>query len=190
MTVPRCDHCAVAGWDGLILIVGGISEAGVSVSSLEVFDTETLEWSTTEVNLRDVPGYTCHAPAIVLKDKYLVVIGCNRGGSHSSEEQEQDFPASCFIYDFWSNRWSSLPPSMNMNTARWLHTAEVLDGKIVVAGGWDINLNNVSSMECIDVDALLEYAPLHYPLPSLLFNRILILGKGDDVNGGVNKPAC
>ena len=63
---------------------------------------------------------------------------------------------------------------MDMNTARWLHTAEVvLDEKIVVAGGWDVNLNNVSSVECINADVLLEYAPLHYPLPSILFNRIL-----------------
>eukprot|EP00814_Leptocylindrus_danicus_P005900 CAMPEP_0116022390 /NCGR_PEP_ID=MMETSP0321-20121206/10960_1 /TAXON_ID=163516 /ORGANISM="Leptocylindrus danicus var. danicus, Strain B650" /LENGTH=79 /DNA_ID=CAMNT_0003493455 /DNA_START=508 /DNA_END=745 /DNA_ORIENTATION=- len=78
---------------------------------------------------------------------------------------------------------------MDMNTARWLHTAEVvLDEKIVVAGGWDVNLNNVSSMECINADVLLEYAPLHYPLPSFFSIRYSgILGKGDDVNGA-NEP--
>ena len=37
----------------------------------------------------------------------------------------------------------------------------------------------IIAMSCIDADALLEYAPeyLHYPLPKLLFNRILEIGK-------------
>ena len=60
---------------------------------------------------------------------------------------------------------------------RYQHTAAVLDGKIVVAGGRGRDNKVLASVECIDADALLEYAPLHYPLPTLLFNRILVISK-------------
>ena len=36
---------------------------------------------------------------------------------------------------------------------------------------------DITKDKCIDADALLEYAPLHYPLPTLLFDRILEIGK-------------
>ena len=58
-----------------------------------------------------------------------------------------------------------------------VHTAAVLDGKIIVAGGEGRDFNALASVECIDADALLEYAQLHFPLPTLLFNRILQIGK-------------
>ena len=80
--------------------------------------------------------------------------------------------ASCLIYE----RWSSLPVSMNMNTTRRNHTAAVLDGKIVVAGGW-VGRQRLSSMMCIDGRDILEYAPLDYPLQNEYFNQILQLGK-------------
>ena len=56
-------------------------------------------------------------------------------------------------------------------------TATVLDGKIVVAGGMDNDYKALASVECIDADALLEYAPLHYPLPDWILDRILEMGK-------------
>jgi len=72
--------------------------------------------------------------------------------------------ASCLIFDFWSYRWSSTPASMDMINARCEYTAAGLDGKIVVAGERDRDGNALASIECIDADALLEYAPLHYPI--------------------------
>ena len=57
------------------------------------------------------------------------------------------------------------------------HTAAVLDGKILVAGGVDHDNNALASVECIDVDALLEYAPLHYPLPDWIMDRVFEIGK-------------
>ena len=93
--------------------------------------------------------------------------------------RDEDYAAtaSCLIYDIWCNRWSSTPASMDMIEARRSHTAAVLDGKIVVAGGEGRADNVLASVECIDVDALLEYAPLHYPLPDWILNRIFEIGK-------------
>ena len=65
---------------------------------------------------------------------------------------------------------------MNMITARGGHTAAVLGGKIVVAGG-DRDEQVLSSMECIDARDILEYAPLDYPVPVEYLNQVLQLGK-------------
>merc|ERR1712226_1368727 len=137
----------------------------------DVFDTSSLTWKNPTY-LRDMPEEGRNAAAVVLKKKYLLVIG-----GFGKNSRYWRATAGCLIYDIWCNRWSSTPASMDMIEARGSHTAAVLDGKIVVAGGWGQDRNKLASVECIDADALLEYAPLHYPLPTLLFKRILEIGK-------------
>merc|ERR1712226_255701 len=141
---------------------------GYGTRIVDVFDTSSLTWKNPTY-LRDMPEVRRYAAAVVVKKKYLVVIG--------GRDKDNAATACCLIYDIWCNCWSSTPPSMDMIEARGYHTAAVLDGKIVVAGGMDRDENILASVECIDADALLEFAPLHYPLPKLLFNRILEIGK-------------
>ena len=139
----RASHCAVSSAGSEIYVVGG-----EDTCSVDVFDTATLTWKN-ETHLHDMPEERWRAAAVVLKKKYLVVIG---GDDHNCAT------ASCLIFDFSSNNWSSTPASMDMIKARYEHTAVVLDGKIVV-------------------DALLEYAPLHYPLPDWILDRVFDIGK-------------
>ena len=115
-----------------------------------------------------MPGERSAAAAIVLKDRYLVMIG--------GYDDEDEVTAGCLIYECSINQWSSTLASMNMITARDSYTAAVLDGKVVVAGGWN-GSQCLSSMECIDARGILEYAPLEYPLPDIYFNQVLQLGK-------------
>ena len=161
MAEARCGHCAVAALRNEIYILGG----GTRV--LEVFDTTLLEWKT-EASLCGMPGSNDDAAAVVLKNRYLVLIG--------GYDDEDGTTAGCLIYDCSINRWSSTPASVNMISARHDHTAALLDGKIVVAGG-ECDGSALSSMECIDVRDVLEYAPLDYPLQDIYFNQILQLGK-------------
>ena len=65
---------------------------------------------------------------------------------------------------------------MNMITSRKNHTAVVLDGKIVVAGG-EHDEQHLYSMGCIEAHDILEYVPLDYPLLQIYFDQILQLGK-------------
>merc|ERR1719215_2327939 len=175
MPEERDRHCAVSTTGSEIYIVGG------DTCSVDVFDTASLSWKNPTY-LRNMPEARRAAAAVVLKNKYLVVIG--------GFDKYSSVTASCLIYDIWYNHWSSPPASMDMIKARRHHTAAVLDGKIVVAGGRD-RISDlltsggedqvydvITSVECIDADDLLEYAPLHYPLPKkLLFDRILEIGK-------------
>ena len=169
MAAPRHWHCAVAALRKDIYILGG-NGAGI----LEGFDTELLEWRIG-VSLCDMPESRFSAAAVVLKDRYLVVIG-----GHCDERDDET--AGCLIYDCLINRWSSTPAHLNMITARCGHSAALLDGKIVVAGGF-CDGECISSMECIDAGDIFEYAPLDYPLPTQIFNRILELGKPHDDAG-------
>merc|ERR1712071_583451 len=132
MAVARGGCCAVAALRNRIYIMGGSC-----TRVLEVFDIALLGWRT-DTSQCDMPRERDAAAAIVLKDRYLVVIG--------GQDDECDETAGCLIYDCSSNQWSSIPASMNMITARYCHTAAALDGKIVVAGG-DNNGYNLSSME-------------------------------------------
>jgi len=156
-------HCAISTTGSEIYIVDD------DTCSVDVFDTgPSLSWKSPTY-LRDMPEVRRFAAAVVVKKKYLVVIGgINEDGAVT---------ASSLIYDIWCNRWSLTPASMDMIEARYDHTAALLDRKIVVTGGRGRYRNTLTSVECIDADALLEYAPLHYPLPTLLFNRILEIGK-------------
>jgi len=159
---PRNGPCAISTTGSEIYIVGG------RTCSVDVFDTRMLTWKNPTY-LHDMPEVRYCAAAVVVKKKYLVVIG--------GYDKEGADSASCLIYDIWCNCWYSTPASMDIIKARHHHTAAVLDGKIVVAGGRDRGYKALASVECIDIDALLEHAPLHYPLPKLLFDRILEIGK-------------
>jgi len=137
---------------------------------VDVFDrtSSSLLWKN-KTHLHDMPVERRCASAVVLKKTYLAVIGGN--------DQDWNVTASCLIFDFSSNRWSSTPASIDMIKFRISHAAAVLDDKIVVAGGEGQDENTLKSVECIDVHALLEYTPLHYPLPDRILDRVFEIGK-------------
>ena len=94
-------------------------------------------------DLSKMPEMRSLTTAVVLHNKYLVLIG--------GHDEEKVVIAGCFIYDFWSNCWSSTPTAAtasssctDMIDACGGHTAAVLDGKIVVAGGEDSDYEAIS----------------------------------------------
>eukprot|EP00816_Leptocylindrus_hargravesii_P002373 CAMPEP_0196802000 /NCGR_PEP_ID=MMETSP1362-20130617/1741_1 /TAXON_ID=163516 /ORGANISM="Leptocylindrus danicus, Strain CCMP1856" /LENGTH=270 /DNA_ID=CAMNT_0042173197 /DNA_START=30 /DNA_END=839 /DNA_ORIENTATION=+ len=97
---PRFGHCAVTTRGSEIYIVGGDG-----TRSVDVFDTSSLTWKTP-INVRDMPEVRPAAAAVVVKKRYLVVIG--------GIDEERRATASCLIYDFLYNHWSSTPASMDM----------------------------------------------------------------------------
>ena len=166
-------YYAIAGPGSDIYTVGGYHRT--SNDSLDNLDTASLLWESGRIPL-NIPKKKINAAAVLLKDRYLVMIG----------GLDDDFvvTADCLVYDIWSRNWSVTPPSIDMLTPRVNNfTVAVLDGKIIVAGGSDGDTRLIVTPECIDIDDVLEFAPLHYPLPLLVFDRILEIGKANDDRG-------
>jgi len=114
------------------------------------------------------------AAAVLLKDRYLVVIG---------GRDDMQSLASCSIYDCLLNGWRTAPSSMNILNGEFdLTGAAVLDEKIVLVSGSYTKRGCLSSMEYVGVDDLLRFAPVVYPIPTFYFNRILLIGKADIVD--------
>ena len=185
MAGGRVEHCAVASSSSSsssssgssdIYIVGG-SVLFKHAVSLERFDTASLCWKRDR-NLIDMPEGRTNAAAVMLQDRYLVVIGgCGENVIAA---------ANCYIYDCIFNRWARRSVSIDMNTALGNHTAVALGGKITVAGGQN-DLKPLTSMEYIDTRDLLNFVPLVYPLPTFYFNQIIQTGKAYyDANGDVD----
>ena len=166
MAEKRAEHCAVPALLGnAIYIVGGYGNC-----SLELFDTALNGWKCDR-HLNGIPECRNYGAAVMLEDRYLVLIG--------GFNETKTAVASCCIYDCIFNQWAiSAPKSIDMSTVRARHTAAVLDGKIIVAGG-ECQIKRLSSMEFIQIRDLLEFAPLIHPLPTLYFNQILQIMKSN-----------
>ena len=173
MAEKRFGHCAVSTSGNDIYIVGGDGSC-----SIELFDIASRCWNR-ERNLSDMPEDRNYAAAVMLRDRYLVVIG--------GRDKIGPTAASFFIYDCIFNRWSSTSASFNMSTARHNHTAVELGGNVIAAGG--LFNKRLSSMESIEARDLLESAPLIYPLPTFYFNRILQIVKANIDNVDIDNNA-
>uniref|UniRef100_A0A7S2L769 Uncharacterized protein n=2 Tax=Leptocylindrus danicus TaxID=163516 RepID=A0A7S2L769_9STRA len=184
MDEARVGHCAVVVGN-LIYIVGGYR----AKRSMIVFDTVSLKWRSHDDDtdddgcpLSDMPYTRDFATAVVLRDdvlpnvvNYLMIIG--------GEDEHGHVMPSCLIYNCYNNTWSSVPVCMEMTRARSYHVTSVLKDRVIVAGGIGSNDQRLSSMESIQASDLLRYAPLMFPLPTVYFDQILLLGKAKDDNG-------
>eukprot|EP00814_Leptocylindrus_danicus_P018182 CAMPEP_0116025156 /NCGR_PEP_ID=MMETSP0321-20121206/12851_1 /TAXON_ID=163516 /ORGANISM="Leptocylindrus danicus var. danicus, Strain B650" /LENGTH=151 /DNA_ID=CAMNT_0003497237 /DNA_START=97 /DNA_END=552 /DNA_ORIENTATION=- len=149
MSDDRYGHCAVSSVDANDIFIFG----GDCVDSTIAFDTKLLQWKTG-LDLANIPEMRCNAAAVLLKDRYVAVIGGDDENANSS--------AGFVMYDTSLNHWTSTPASMDMVEGRFRHSTALLGGRIVVSGGGGgvDGSYNLTSMEFIDVDALLQYVIL------------------------------
>ena len=104
-----------------MLVAGGYN--GSSLSSAELYDPVTGNWSSTTGSLATARLY--HTATLLPNGKVLVAGGVdNIGASLSSAE----------LYDSATGNWSS---TGSLGTARYDHTATLLpNGTVLVAGGF------------------------------------------------------
>eukprot|EP00816_Leptocylindrus_hargravesii_P002420 CAMPEP_0196804018 /NCGR_PEP_ID=MMETSP1362-20130617/3534_1 /TAXON_ID=163516 /ORGANISM="Leptocylindrus danicus, Strain CCMP1856" /LENGTH=137 /DNA_ID=CAMNT_0042175989 /DNA_START=19 /DNA_END=429 /DNA_ORIENTATION=- len=79
-------HCAISTTGSEIYIVGG------GTRSVDVFDISSFSWKDPTY-LRHMPEERWYAAAVLVKEKYLVVIG--------GRDEDYAATASCLIYDIW-----------------------------------------------------------------------------------------
>ena len=132
--VPKDRLRGAAGavvYGGLIYVVNGIQNGHWDghVAWFDSFNPKTGEWKT----LADSPHPRDHFQAAVIGHKLYVL-----GGRRSSVATNQDVAlttAEVDVYDFHTQKWSTLPATANILTQRAGCTTVVVKGRILVIGG-------------------------------------------------------
>ena len=134
MTVGRSAHTATLLPTGRVLIAGGMSRSGHSVSSAEVYDPSTRSFSPASSMDQARAGHT----ATLLPDGSVLLLGGSNG----------DYVASAERYDPTTGRFT---PAGRLLEGRSGHTATLLsNGRVLVAGGVGDGWTFLASAELYD----------------------------------------
>jgi hypothetical protein len=122
MNTARDAHTATLLPNGKVLVAEGQDQYGFYLSSAELYDPATGEWTATgSLSV----GRSFHTATLLPNGKVLVAGGSSIG--HEVEPTE--------LYDPAGGSWAL---TGNLNTHRGRHTATLLpNGKVLVAGGWN-----------------------------------------------------
>jgi N-acetylneuraminic acid mutarotase len=154
LSVRRSAHTATLLTNGKVLVVGGITNNGVSISITELYDPITGSWSLTGSLLTARSGHT----ATLLQDGRVLVVG----GITNNET----YLASAEIYNPSTGVWSS---TGSLEIFRVNHTAtRLLNGKVLVIGGYrKIVLNSADPNSIHVIRGTISYAELYDPLTGI-----------------------
>jgi 6-phosphogluconolactonase (cycloisomerase 2 family) len=125
---------------GKVLVAGGYNDSWLN--SAELYDPSAGSFATTAGAMNESRRY--HTASLLSNDKILLT----GGQSLDSSTNEATVTNTAEIYSPNDNDFYS---TGNMITARMNHTATLLpDGKVLIAGGADVNGNPLSSAEIYD----------------------------------------
>ena len=165
--VCRADHTAV--WlNGLVYVGGGYETGGKASYIINCFDPVNNSWSSP-INT----PYYCFAMT-TLNNKLLIA-----GGQDKSYKKTNQI----LIMDV-----SQLRNYTKMNIARSHTTATGHQGILIITGGWDDELNTLSSTELFDSSNGQWYLSNDLPQPHYLLKSVIV----DNILyllGGLNKDA-
>lgn len=123
----RAYHASALLPDGRVLVAGGQDAAGDSMTSVEVWDPATSQW--TESAPLPVAHHNESNSAVALTDGRVLVAG----GSNSQGVGPAMLSAATQVFDPRTGRWSLGPP---LPQGRNDHVVVALaDGRVLVAGG-------------------------------------------------------
>jgi N-acetylneuraminic acid mutarotase len=176
MATARYQQTATLLPGGKVLVAGGTDSNSNPLSSAELYDPTANTWSPAAAMTvaRDQ-----HTATLLGTGKVLVVGGVNIGTNGMDAAL-----ASTELYDPTANTWTA-PASLT--TARFGQTATLLkSGKLLVAGGYDINGNVLASAEIYD-PATDTWSPAGSMATGRALDTATLLGTGQVlVAGGVD----
>lgn len=149
MEIPRDDFgTSLVGTD--IWIMGGMTgERGNRLTSVEVLDTETGQWSMADTEMP--VGLASFESAAIGSEIYVF------GGF------DIDFEASDFagVLDTDTGGWTELPP---LPHARYAHTVTEREGSLYVVGGEGSDAEQVSAIDVFDPETG-QWSTASTPMP-------------------------
>jgi N-acetylneuraminic acid mutarotase len=127
MPMPR-DEARASAIGSKIFVVGGVNEAGETLPTVEIYDTNINAWSVG----KELPIALDHLGVASYENKLYVVGGFTAGQRASN---------SLFILDPDTNEWMR---GMDMPTPRGALTAEFINGTLYAVGGFNGTVLNVN----------------------------------------------
>jgi len=130
MTSGRAGHTATRLSDGKVLISGGFSISGTSISTAEIYDPVTKSFSVTAGNMVNERAF--HTATLLPDGTVLITGGMISGVTYNKTAEIYDPATKTF----------SLSTGM-MAAPRCWHSATLLsDGTVMITGGYNGNLYN------------------------------------------------
>ncbi len=118
-------------YKGKVYLVGGIQDGHFegTVTWMDEFNPETGTWRT----MPDAPRGRDHAHAVIIGSKLYFAAGRRTSGK-TNEVIQLTIP-EVDVFDFKTNRWTTLPSTQNLPTLRAGGTAVAFKQMLVVMGG-------------------------------------------------------
>lgn len=148
LETPRDDFgTAVVGSD--IWVLGGMTgERGNRLLSIEVLDTTTATWSTSD---DEMPVGVASFEVVAIGPRIYAF------GGFDADSEAMDFAA---VLDTRTGQWRDLPP---LPHARYAHTATLYGGQVYVIGGRDVS-GEIAAVDVFD-PASETWTTLDEPMP-------------------------
>ena len=126
--------CTAAG--GRLLVFGGLHRDGTACNHVRMYDPAEDKWS----DLPTMPTARSRATATFVEGKVFVIGGIEGGDQNAKNSNKVE------VYDVRTKGWSRIAP---LAQARHGHCAELVGGKLVVAGGYagDKQMEQSASVE-------------------------------------------
>lgn len=124
LAVPRDDFGTAVIGDDIWALGGMTGERGNRLLSIEVLDTTSGTWSTSDI---EMPVGVASFETVAIGPLIYAF------GGFDATSQAMDFAA---VLDTDTGEWRDLPP---LPHARYAHTATLHDGKVYVIGGRDLD---------------------------------------------------
>ncbi|HUP68692.1 MAG TPA: kelch repeat-containing protein [Acidimicrobiales bacterium] len=124
MRTGRLSHTSTTLADGRVLVVGGQDSAGVGITTAEVYDPESGNWSAAGSL---ATARLSHSATLLGDGRVLVA-----GGAPSEQNRSQALDT----FETWSPVTGLWSPAGRLGTSRGGHTATLLrDGRVLLSGG-------------------------------------------------------
>jgi hypothetical protein len=141
LLTARSSHTATLLPDGRILVVGGISAAGVVLNTGEIYDANRNVWTAVGNNMGAVDGQARfnHTATLMRNGRVLIVGGQSNLASATNRSCNFFNP----ITDLFEACAAGGTGDMSAPNGRAGHTASLLnDGRILITGGYDSTTGN------------------------------------------------
>mmetsp|Transcript_23317 Transcript_23317/g.59640 ORF Transcript_23317/g.59640 Transcript_23317/m.59640 type:complete len:445 (-) Transcript_23317:419-1753(-) len=148
MPYTRSDHAVVSDGTYIYVLGGQTNRSGVPTVLNKVVRYDIYKQSMTE--LEDMPVPRFRHNAVVLSGKIYVFNGLSQ-----LEENGKPMPTipGLDVYDIATGKWAPTNSGAQLATPRVDACADVVGGRVVVAGGYDADYTYLGSLEALDAAA-------------------------------------